>query len=99
MRHALANRQARSDAPTALFVGLEAYRAAGGRTEDPLFEDDYVTILDPELMDELAQQKLNAVAADLRRRLEVDRGKDRVHLDGPAEPPDRGCGAPRRVHR
>ena len=64
MRHALANRQTRSDSPTALFVGLEAYRAAGGSTEDPLFEDDYVTILDPELMEELAQQKLNAVAAD-----------------------------------
>ncbi|MDE0343847.1 MAG: hypothetical protein OXK82_11910 [Deltaproteobacteria bacterium] len=64
VRHALANRQARSDAPAALFVGLETYRAAGGSTEDPLFEDDYVTILDPELMEELAQQKLNAVAAD-----------------------------------
>ena len=64
VRHALANRQARSDSPTALFVGLDAYRAAGGSTEDPLFEDDYVTILDPELMDELAQQKLNAVAAE-----------------------------------
>ncbi len=64
VRHALSQRQARSDSPTALFVGLDAYRAAGGRTEDPLFEDDYVTILDPELMEELAQQKLNAVAAE-----------------------------------
>ena len=63
VRHALAQRQARSDSPAALFVGLEAYRGAGGSTEDPLFDDDYVTILDPELMEELAQQKLNAVAA------------------------------------
>ena len=63
VRQALSQRQARSDAPAALFVGLDAYRAAGGKAEDPLFEDDYVTILDPELMAELAQQKLNAVAA------------------------------------
>ena len=64
VRQALSQRQARSDAPAALFVGLDAYRAAGGKLEDPLFEDDYVTILDPELMAELAQQKLNAVAAE-----------------------------------
>ena len=34
-----------------------------GTIEDPLFEDDYVAILDPDLMEELAIQKLNAVAA------------------------------------
>ena len=63
VRQAIAARGTRSDAPAALFVGLDAYRAAGGRTEDPLFEDDYVSILDPDLMDELALQKLHAVAA------------------------------------
>ena len=63
VRQALSQRQARSDAPAALFVGLDAYRAAGGTVEDPLFEDDFLTILDPELMHELAQQKLNAEAA------------------------------------
>ena len=63
VRHAIGQRRARSDAPAALFVGLDAYRAAGGKTEDPLFEDDYVAILDPALMEELAIQKLNAVAA------------------------------------
>ena len=63
VRQALSQRQARSDAPAALFVGLDAYRAAGGKVEDPLFEDDYVTILDPDLMHELAQQKLNAEVA------------------------------------
>ena len=62
VRQALSQRQSRSDAPAALFVGLDAYRAAGGSVEDPLFEDDYVTILDPDLMHELAQQKLNAEA-------------------------------------
>ena len=63
VRQALSQRQSRSDAPAALFVGLQAYRAAGGTVEDPLFEDDYVTILDPNLMRELAEQKLNAEAS------------------------------------
>ena len=63
VRHAISQRQTRSDARTALYVGLDAYRTVGGRIEDPLFEDDYVAILDPDLMAELAQQKLNAVAA------------------------------------
>ncbi len=63
VRRAIGARLTRSDAPAALYVGLDAYRAAGGKTEDPLFEDDYVTILDPDLMTELAEQKLNAEAA------------------------------------
>ena len=63
VRQAIGQRRTRSDAPAALFVGLDAYRAAGGMIEDPLFEDDYVAILDPDLMEELAIQKLNAVAA------------------------------------
>ncbi len=63
VRQAIGQRRTRSDAPVALFVGLDAYRAAGGTTEDPLFEDDHVAILDPDLMEELAIQKLNAVAA------------------------------------
>ena len=41
VRHAIAQRLTRSDAPhAALFVGLDAYRAAGGTTEDSLFEDE-----------------------------------------------------------
>ena len=56
-------RQALSDSPAALFVGLDVYGAAGGKVEDPLFEDDFVTILDPDLMHEVAQQKLNAQAS------------------------------------
>ncbi len=63
VRHAIGQRRTRSDAPMARYVGLDAYRAAGGTIEDPLFEDDYVAILDPDLMEELALQKLNAVAA------------------------------------
>ena len=63
VRRAIGARLTRSDAPAARYVGLDAYRAAGGKTEDPLFEDDYVSILDPDLMEELALQKLNAEAA------------------------------------
>ena len=63
VRQAIGRRRTRSDAPIALFVGLDAYRAAGGTTEDPLFEDDHVAILDPDLMAKLALAKLNAVAA------------------------------------
>ena len=63
VRQALSQRQSRSDSPAALFVGLDVYRTAGGKVEDPLFEDDYVTILDPDLMHEVAQQKLNAEAS------------------------------------
>ncbi len=63
VRQALSQRQSRSDSPAALFVGLDVYGAAGGQVEDPLFEDDYVTILDPDLMHEVAQQKLNAEAS------------------------------------
>ena len=63
VRRAIGARLTRSDAPAALYVGLDAYRAAGGKTEDPLFEDDYVSILDPDLITELAEQKLNAEAA------------------------------------
>ena len=63
VRQAIGSRRTRSDAPIALYVGLDAYRAAGGHTEDPLFEDDYVAILDPDLMEELALRKLAAEAA------------------------------------
>ena len=63
VRRAIGARLTRSDAPAARYVGLDAYRAAGGTTEDPLFEDDHVTILDPDLMTELAEQKLSADAA------------------------------------
>ena len=62
VRHAIGQRRTRSDAAPALYVGLTAYREAGGAVEDPLFEDDYVSILDPDLMERLADQKLTAVA-------------------------------------
>ena len=63
VRHALAQRQLRSDSPIARFVGLDAYREAGGALEDPLFDDDYITILDPDLMLTLATAQLEVEAA------------------------------------
>ena len=63
VRHALAQRQLRSDSPIAKFVSLDAYREAGGALEDPLFEDDYITILDPDLMLNLATARLEVEAA------------------------------------
>ena len=85
VRHALQQRQARSDSPSALFVGLDAYRDAGGAVEDPLFED-YLTIADPALLLRLAMEKLETVAATYaawkwtETRLEFGWGEQQKYL-------------------
>ena len=63
VQQTIAQRQLRSDSPAALFVGLDAYRAAGGGIEEPLFEEGYVTVLDATLMTRLAEEKLQDTAA------------------------------------
>ena len=67
VRYAIGERHARSDAPTALFVGIDDYIAAGGRTEDPLFIEDHdtehITLLDPEVLLETARKRLEEAAA------------------------------------
>ena len=63
VQQTIAQRQFRSDSPAALFVGLDAYRAAGGGIEEPLFEEGYVTVLDATLMTRLAEEKLQDTAA------------------------------------
>ena len=63
VRRALSQRHLRSDSPIAVFVGMDVYREAGGAVEDPLFEDDYVTILDPKLLHEFAITLLQVEAA------------------------------------
>lgn len=55
---------ARSDRGMALFVGMDAYTAAGGASEATLFED-YSVLSDVELLTKLADEKLAAVAAGL----------------------------------
>ena len=63
VRHLLGQRLQRSDSPVARFVGLDAYLEAGGSFEDRLFEDDCLTILDPDLLAKLATARLEAEAA------------------------------------
>lgn len=53
----------------ARFVGIDAYTAAGGRIEADLFsdgEDDRAMLLDADLLDRLAADKLQQVADDLK---------------------------------
>ena len=53
----------------ALFVGVDAYEAAGGIVLRDLFEDDDGGWLqDPALLDRLANEKLQAEAERLRRK-------------------------------
>ena len=67
IRRVLSQRHLRSDSPIATFVGMDVYREAGGAVEDPLFADDYVTILDPRLLHELATAQLQVEAARYTR--------------------------------
>ena len=58
-------------APTARFVGVDAYEAAGGRVLRDLFADEHengVWLEDPKLLDELATAKLTAAADELSTR-------------------------------
>ena len=53
----------------ARFVGLDAYREAGGRTDRDLFtdeDDDRVILVDAAIVDRLAGEKLEETAAKLR---------------------------------
>jgi ParB family chromosome partitioning protein len=50
-----------TDSKEALYVGLEAYRAAGGRLRESLFEEE-VSCLDGSLLKRLAREKLLAEA-------------------------------------
>ncbi len=57
--------------PTARFVGVAAYEAAGGPVLRDLFADEYehgVWLEDPALLDELAMKKLQAAADELATR-------------------------------
>lgn len=50
------------------FVGLDAYEAAGGVVRRDLFDDEQARFLaDPALLEKLAAQKLEALAADIRQ--------------------------------
>ena len=80
----------RADHRLVAFIGLDAYRAAGGELLDDLFnpEDSFVT--DAALVERLAQAKLEAVAADVQAEgwawvsaeLSFDYGTDYRRLRG-----------------
>jgi ParB family transcriptional regulator, chromosome partitioning protein len=52
--------------PRALFVGVEAYTAAGGQIERDLFQEDEGYMTDRELLESLAQEKLLALSEKVR---------------------------------
>lgn len=55
----------------ARFVGVDAYTAAGGRVEVDLFsdgEDDRAMLVDPDILDRLAGEKLQQVADELKAK-------------------------------
>ena len=66
IRRMLTQENVRADARLAAFVGLDAYRAAGGGVLDDLFNpaDSYLT--DPALLHGLATAKLEAAAAEVQ---------------------------------
>lgn len=66
IRRLLTQASVRADARLATFVGLDAYRAAGGGVLDDLFNpaDSYLT--DPALLHGLATAKLEAAAAEVQ---------------------------------
>jgi ParB family chromosome partitioning protein len=67
IRAALTDAMAEADSKLAKFVGLDAYREAGGTTQSDLFSDA-VYLENPALLNDLADQKL----ADVRQELEAE---------------------------
>ncbi|KFN42316.1 ParB/RepB/Spo0J family partition protein [Arenimonas oryziterrae] len=68
LRRRLTSAEVRANSELAVFVGLDAYVAAGGAVRKDLFstnDDAYLT--DPKLLRELAQQKLALVAAAVEK--------------------------------
>jgi ParB family transcriptional regulator, chromosome partitioning protein len=67
LRRALTEAETSSESPIAIFVGIEAYLAAGGATRRDLFSDiGEVYLLDRPLLEKLAKEKLDASAAQLK---------------------------------
>ena len=64
IRAALTDTMAEADSKLAKFVGLDAYREAGGTTQSDLFSDA-VYLENPELLNDLAIAKLDAIRQEL----------------------------------
>ncbi|NUS39417.1 MAG: ParB/RepB/Spo0J family partition protein [Lysobacter sp.] len=70
LRKALTEKEISADDPMARFVGVEAYKAAGGQVREDLFtgeEGDGLYFTDSKLLRQLAEQKLNKRADQLLR--------------------------------
>ena len=66
IRRTLTEDSVEADDPRARFVGLEAYKAAGGTLMQDLFKDESgLWLQDPVLLDQLATDKLEAVRTDI----------------------------------
>lgn len=66
IRYALTELSIEANDPRARFVGIEAYRQAGGTIMEDLFKDDSGPWLeDPELLDKLASAKIEEVRAGI----------------------------------
>ena len=101
VKRMLTEERVSAGAPTARFVGVAAYEAAGGPVLRDLFADEHehgVWLEDPKLLDELAMTKLKAATDELSTRwkwaeavLEVDWSATarygRIHPE-PGEPTD-----------
>lgn len=64
IRAALTERMVEADSKLAAFVGLDAYRAAGGTTRSDLFGDE-VYLENPELLNALVAEKLRLIEQEL----------------------------------
>jgi|CXWL01.1.fsa_nt_gi ParB family chromosome partitioning protein len=64
VRNQLMQGRMRRNDRVAVFVGLEAYEAAGGKITRDLFDTDDVYVDDPALMNKLAHDRLDAVRDD-----------------------------------
>ena len=78
VRRALTRAHISAEEPRARFVGVDAYEAAGGRVLRDLFDARRTWLLDGDLLDRLAVEKLEAEAGKARaegwRRVEVGFG-------------------------
>lgn len=66
IRSKLTDTMTDADDGTVKFVGLDAYKAAGGRVRADLFSEDAVYLEDPEILDRLAGEKLEAEMQKIR---------------------------------
>jgi ParB family chromosome partitioning protein len=65
IRHQLTQKSYSGGSKLAKFVGIDAYKKAGGRVIEDLFaERDAMHLEDPDLLEKLAQEKLEGLAAE-----------------------------------